>query len=119
MLVGVDLDKNAASFATLNLLGGTSIEDNAAAQGFALRSSFPNPFRGATTVEFTLERPAEVEVAVFDVLGRKVSTLVEGTQAAGTAQVKWDAAGLPPGLYISQLRVNGEVVGVRKMQLIR
>ena len=115
---GGDVMNNAASFATLNFVEGVGIEENAAAQGFALSSSFPNPFRSATTIEYTLERAAEVEVAVYDLLGRKVATLAEGAQAAGTARVTWDATGLPTGLYIGQLRVNGEVVGVQKMQLI-
>lgn len=116
---GGNVMSDAASFATLNLGEGTSIEDNAQAQGFSLHGSFPNPFRSATTIEYTLERAAEVEVVVYDVLGREVATLAKGAQAAGTAQVEWDATGLPTGLYIAQLRVNGEVVGVRKMQLIR
>lgn len=116
---GGDVMNNSASYATLDFVPTLSIEDNAQAQGFALHGSFPNPFRSATTIEYTLERAAEVEVAVYDVLGREVATLAKGAQAAGTAQVEWDAAGLPTGLYIAQFRVNGEVVGVRKMQLIR
>ncbi len=117
-LPGGTIYSSAGSFATLRMEGGVSVEDNAAAQGFALGGSFPNPFRTATTVEYTLERAAEVEVAVYDVLGRKVATLAEGARPAGTARATWNATGLPAGLYMAQLRVNGEVVGIQKMQLI-
>jgi hypothetical protein len=116
---GGDVMNNSASFATLNLLGSTANEDDTSPNAFTLRGAFPNPFRASTTIEYALQEAAEVSLAVYDVLGRKVATVVEGLKPAGVERVSFDASGLPAGLYISQLRVNGEVVGTQKMQLIR
>jgi hypothetical protein len=116
---GGDVMNNSASFATLNLMGTTANEDDASPNAFALRGAFPNPFRASTTIEYALQEAAEVSLTVFDVLGRKVATVVEGLKPAGVERVAFDASGLPAGLYISQFRVNGEVVGTQKMQLIR
>ena len=118
-LPGGTIYSSAGSFGTLQLAGGVANEDEASASAFALGASFPNPFRASTTVEYTLEEAADVRLAVYDVLGREVAVLAEGVRPAGTAQATWDASALPTGLYVSQLRVNGAVVGTRKMQLIR
>jgi hypothetical protein len=118
-LPGGTIVSDAGSFATLQLAGTVANEDGASASAFALGSSFPNPFRGSTTLEYTLEEAADVRLAVYDVLGREIAVLAEGARPAGTEEVTWDAAALPTGLYVSQLRVNGAVVGTRKMQLIR
>jgi len=56
-----------------------------------LRAALPNPFRGATTIEFALSSPAAVELAVFDVMGRQVRVLTRGeSRSAGVVQVSWD-----------------------------
>lgn len=116
---GGDVNNNSGSYATLNLVTTVANEDGASAQAFALHGAFPNPFRASATLEYTLQEAADVRLAVYDVLGREVAVLADGLQPAGVEQVTFDASGLPAGLYISQLRVNGEVVGSQKMQLIR
>ena len=68
-------------------------------------SVYPNPTRGAATVVLTLEASAEVEVAVYDVLGRRVAVLAEGLLEAGAHRFAFDSAGLPAGLYL--VRVEG------------
>ncbi len=118
-LPGGTIYADAGSFATLQLMGSVANEDGASASSFALGASFPNPFRASTTMEYTLPAAADIRVAVYDVLGREVAVLAEGLRPAGTEQVTWDASALPAGLYVSQLRVNGAVVGTRKMQFIR
>jgi hypothetical protein len=118
-LPGGTIVSDAGSFATLQMAGGLSNEDGASVSAFALASTFPNPFRASTTLEYTLQEAADVRLAVYDVLGREVAVLAEGLRPAGTEQVTWDAAALPTGLYVGQLRVNGTVVGTRKLQLVR
>lgn len=118
-LPGGTIYSSAGSFATLQLAGGVANEDETGASAFALGTSFPNPFRDATTLEYTLQEAADVRLVVYDVLGREVAVLAEGVRPAGSEQVTWDAAALPTGIYVSQLRVNGTVVGTRKLQLVR
>ena len=78
-------------------------EDGTEAEAFALESAFPNPVRDAATVRFTTPAAADVTLAVYDVLGRRVATLVDGTLAAGDHEATFDAAGLPSGVYLCRL----------------
>jgi hypothetical protein len=57
-----------------------------------LRENYPNPFNPSTTLTFELPKQMEVELTIFDVLGRKVNTLVKGVQRAGVHQVLWNGA---------------------------
>ena len=68
--------------------------------------NFPNPFRAATTISFTLSRSDFVTLDVYDLLGRKVGTLVSGRLPGGTHTAVWDAHDLPDGLYVARLRAG-------------
>lgn len=87
-------------------------EDEAAALRFAL-DTYPNPASGAVTVAFELERAQEVQVAVFNVLGRRVAVLAEGAMPAGTQRLALDTAVLPSGTYV--VRVQGERSAATRM----
>jgi hypothetical protein len=67
----------------------------------------PNPFRGDTIVRFTAGSPAPATVCVFDVLGREVAELRPCETSTGEQNVRWDASGLPSGVYLVRLR-HGE-----------
>jgi endonuclease/exonuclease/phosphatase family metal-dependent hydrolase len=84
-----------------------SAEDSAPPATFSLDAPFPNPFHGRTTVSFTLAETATVRVEAFDALGRRVSSLVDGTLAAGAYETTFDAGALPPGLYLVRLTASG------------
>ncbi|MEM8488482.1 MAG: DUF4397 domain-containing protein, partial [Bacteroidota bacterium] len=70
---------------------------------FKLGNNYPNPFNPTTTISFTLPETAEVSLLVYDMLGREVRTLVNGTLASGVNEVVFDAAGLPTGTYLYRL----------------
>ena len=59
-----------------------------------------------TTIAYALPAPSDVSLAVFDVLGRKVSTLVEARQSAGRHTVRFDASALPGGVYVYRLEAG-------------
>jgi hypothetical protein len=69
-------------------------------------TAYPNPFNPSTTIAFTLPESQSVQVAVFDVSGRRVCTLASGKHSAGTHQVLFDGAGLPSGIYMAQIRCD-------------
>ncbi len=78
---------------------------------YALSRNYPNPFNPVTRFTVDLPRATEVEVAVYDLLGRKIASLMNGNQAAGTYNLEWnarDANGIvvPTGMYF--LRVSSE-----------
>jgi hypothetical protein len=75
--------------------------------------NYPNPFGGATTIEFALPERADVRLTVYDVMGRQVATLADGAMGAGTHQVRWSGEGdggqsLGSGVYLMRLQVGDE-----------
>lgn len=67
---------------------------------------FPNPVRGASTVQYTLDAAAEVTIEVFSIEGRKVAQLASGQYPAGTFTAEFNGAGLNAGLYFVNAKVN-------------
>lgn len=64
-----------------------------------LAPNYPNPFRDRTTITFALPRATRATLAVYNLLGQRVATLVDGFLPAGRFQVVFDASSLPAGLY--------------------
>ncbi len=87
-----------AELVALTLGGATGIDDRFSAE-IVLHQNYPNPFQGVTTIDYVLPTPTRVELAVYDVLGRQVRRLVDEVRVAGRHQVRFDAGGLPSGLY--------------------
>ncbi len=90
---------------------------------FALGQNYPNPFN--PTTRFTIEMPktAEVTVAIYDILGRQITTLLRGQQAAGYHNLEWDgrdARGLsaPTGIYFIRMAA-GEFDQTQKIMLMK
>ena len=75
---------------------------------FAIVSAYPNPFNPSTTIEFSLPDEALVDVSIFDIRGRMISSLVSNElKASGTHSVKWDASGNSSGIYIVKIDSEG------------
>ncbi|QXD16220.1 T9SS type A sorting domain-containing protein [Rhodocaloribacter litoris] len=94
-----------------------------APESFALEPNYPNPFHGTTTIRFMLPEAATVRLAVYDLLGREVTTLFSGELPAGSHTVSWagrDARGalLPSGVYLYRLEA-GTFVQTRHMTLLK
>jgi hypothetical protein len=84
-----------------------------AVTALSLSRARPNPFTGATLLRYAVPGPAPVDLAVFDIRGRRVKTLVRGTPGAGTYDATWTGdtdggARAPAGLYFIRLRGGGE-----------
>ncbi|MBL0176098.1 MAG: T9SS type A sorting domain-containing protein [Ignavibacteria bacterium] len=77
---------------------------------FALEQNHPNPCGGRTRIAYTLAKAGRARLSVLDLLGRRVATLSEGLQAAGSHSAELDAAGLPEGVYLYRLEAEGETV---------
>ncbi len=89
----------------------TASDDDAVPTAFALDGGYPNPFREQTTLGYSLPEAADVRLTVYDLLGRRVRTLVAEPQAAGTYTVTWDGRGAAgaraaSGVYIVRLEVR-------------
>ncbi len=90
---------------------------------FAVSQNYPNPFNSGTTVKFSLQETANVRLTVYNVLGRQVQTLVDGSLPAGDYQVYWDGADVggntvSTGIYFYRFEA-GDVVETRKMVMLK
>ncbi len=77
-----------------------------------LGSPYPNPFRGSTSLRLALSREGKAKVAVYDLVGRRIRTLVDGVQPAGERTISWDGRddggrSVPAGLYLLRFEANG------------
>ena len=87
----------------------TALEDEVSLPEFlTLFDNYPNPFRTTTTLRYALSEPTTLRLVIYDMLGRKLRTLVEGDAASGTSQVKWDGRNdsgqpVPQGIYFYRL----------------
>lgn len=73
---------------------------------FVLHGNYPNPFNPTTSIRFDLPERSEVQLVVFDVLGRQVTTVVDKTMVAGRHAVTWEAPLLPSGVYLYRLEAG-------------
>ena len=85
----------------------------------SLNQNYPNPFNPSTTISYTLDSSTNVRLNVYDITGRKVATLVNGRQAAGAQEVRFDASSLASGVYIYRLQTATGANLTKKMVLIK
>ena len=85
---------------------------------FGLSQNYPNPFNPSTTMRYTIQESGQVRIAVYNLMGQKVATLVDGMKQAGAHTVRWNAAGHASGMYYYRLEANGQVI-TKKMTLIK
>ena len=90
---------------------------------FTAEQNYPNPFNSTTTIEYNLPQEAGVYVSVYDIFGRRVRTLVNGSGSPGYHVVSWDGrneAGklVASGVYFYQV-VADDFFAVRKMRLLK
>jgi hypothetical protein len=83
-----------------------------------LLPSYPNPFSGVTNLQFNVASRSSVEIAVFDVAGRRVASVVDDVLAAGRYSVLYEGRGLASGVYFVSARI-GDYRGARKIVVVR
>jgi hypothetical protein len=95
-------------------------ESNAATETAtaSLRMAVPNPFNPVTRIVYTLPKEELVHLAIYDVMGRRVATLVRGVQGAGDHVAEWNAVGFASGVYYCRIEV-GDFTATRKMILLK
>ena len=90
---------------------------------FSLRQNYPNPFNPVTTLRYDLPDQTHVNITVYDMLGRKVRTILNQQQDPGYKSLIWDATndyGKPvsAGMYLYQIQA-GEYISTKKMVLLK
>ena len=85
---------------------------------FTLLSAYPNPFNPVTTINYTIHSPGRVNLTVYNVVGKKIVTLVDEFQNANTYRYTFNGSELSSGVYFCQL-THGSIIETRKLLLAR
>ncbi len=85
---------------------------------FSLEQNYPNPFNPSTAVRYTLARAGVVHLEVFNALGQRVASLVEGAESAGVHEVRFDATNLASGMYLYRISA-GSFTATKRMLLVK
>lgn len=114
-LVAVDIRgvRTVTSEAEALVISGTAVVDE-----YKLYANFPNPFNPSTTITFDLKDATNVSLVVYDVLGREVTSLLNGYQVAGRHTVNFEAGALPSGVYFYRMETP-QFTDMKKMMLLK
>jgi hypothetical protein len=91
---------------------------------FELMGNYPNPFNASTSIRYTLPENAHIEIAIYNIQGQLVRTLLNGEESSGTHIVVWDGRdnigrNVSSGVYFFQLKTSMGIQEMRKMLLLR
>jgi hypothetical protein len=109
----------AETLGELKLAEETGLSEPSADQpeSFRLGQNYPNPFNPTTTIQFRVKEPCRVTLKVYDALGKEIAVLADGRYAPGNHSVRFDAFGLPIGIYIYRIHAGG-FTAARKMVVV-
>ncbi|MCX7798564.1 MAG: pectinesterase family protein [Melioribacter sp.] len=101
----------------------TSVENSEARNNeiplnYSLSQNYPNPFNPTTTINYTLPKSTKVKLVIFDVIGQKITTLVDELQNPGYYKVQFNATNLASGIYFYQL-ITDDYCVTKKMILLK
>jgi endonuclease/exonuclease/phosphatase family metal-dependent hydrolase len=102
----------------LEILTATSSESLDLPLTFALGQNYPNPFNPSTNIRYQVPQTGHVTIEVYDIVGRRVATLVNETRDAGFHVVAFDGSTLASGVYLYRMHV-GEFVQTMKLMLVK
>jgi len=122
-LRATDLAGNTGDFSPTASYTVLGIGDGAIPMEFALHQNYPNPFNPITNIRYDLPEDGIVNIAVYDMLGKQVRTLVNTHQDAGFKTISWDATNdqgnpVSAGVYLYQIQTEG-FVKTKKLVLLK
>jgi hypothetical protein len=96
----------------------SGIENNVAPVSFSLSQNYPNPFNPITKIDYSVTKSGNVKLAVYDILGNQVYTLINHKHEAGNYSVEFDGSKLSSGTYIYKIE-SGNFTSTKKMLMIK
>ena len=103
----------------INQTDRVAIDDSPAKPNqFRLLQNYPNPFNPTTAIAYSLPLQSHVNIDIYNILGRKITTLVDENQPAGYHQVIWNAGNVSSGMYFYRIK-TGDFTEARKMLLLK
>ncbi|MGE5449494.1 MAG: T9SS type A sorting domain-containing protein, partial [Bacteroidales bacterium] len=103
-----------------SVLSTTSVKENSEMPfSCELSQNYPNPFNSSTTLGYSLHKPGNVVLKIYDMLGNELQTLINEFHTPGEYTIIFNAQSLSNGIYFYKLQVDGGLEQTRKMILIR
>ncbi|MFT5145203.1 MAG: hypothetical protein ACI84D_003845, partial [Thalassolituus oleivorans] len=121
IVTATDATSGLEALATVTISSGVGVEEedpDELPKEYALFQNYPNPFNPTTTIGYSIPIAQRVRLDVYDVLGRRVRTLVDESLSAGRFQVRFDAGTLSSGVYFYRMTAGG-FAEVRSLVLVR
>jgi hypothetical protein len=87
-------------------------------ESFNISQNYPNPFNPTTTIKYSIPKTSNVEIKIFDILGKEIETLVNEEKPIGTYEITWYAKNLPSGVFFYQMKA-GKYLETKKMLLVK
>ena len=103
-------------FSTQNITA--VLDDDYQPEEFSLEQNYPNPFNPSTKIRFQLPARTYVRLEVYDILGSRISTLINKEMSAGTYEAEFDGRRFASGVYIYRIQA-GSFVSSKKMLLVK
>ncbi|MHA2113779.1 MAG: T9SS type A sorting domain-containing protein [Candidatus Hodarchaeales archaeon] len=88
------------------------------ANNFGLESVYPNPFNSSAVIRYSIDRPSEISISVYNIVGEEVESIVNGYFGAGKYENVWNACEQSSGVYFSRIIINGNIY-TKKMTLLK
>jgi hypothetical protein len=99
-------------------LQNSSITDNILPLKYELGQNYPNPFNPATKISYSIAEPGNVEITLYDILGKEIKTLVDSYHNAGAYEFLLNSEGLSSGTYFYKMQ-SGNFINVKKFMLVK
>ena len=114
--------RNSVMSAVMNYLSSeiTSTEGvySGSPDKYSISQNYPNPFNPTTKISFSIPEMNNVQLKIFDILGREISTLMNEEKPAGTYEVELEGSSLSSGIYFYQIK-SSKYSDIKKMLLIK
>jgi len=117
-------DTDTSRIAQVLVIGGRTdstisiIQDDNPQLTYRLEQNYPNPFNPTTKITYSVPVDGFVSIAIFNILGEKVTTLVNVNVKAGNYELTFDASGLASGMYLYRME-SGNFVSIKKMMILK
>ena len=96
----------------------TSVHSLLEPSNWELDQNYPNPFNGTTTISYSIPKSCYVTIEVYDVLGKKISKLVDDGKSAGSYKIEFDGSKYTSGVYFYRMQA-GDYIETKKLILLK
>lgn len=115
------MGQNLAAYINDKMGWVSDVENNTITQlpsDFDLLQNYPNPFNPTTTIEYKVDKPCNVKIVIYDLVGREVKTIVNEYKNVGSHKEVFNAFGLSSGIYFYQL-ISNNIIQTKSMVLVK